>query len=142
MASRVVWDGLDELVAEIKALPEACTGEAAKRVEGAANGAKVEIAAAYPWRTGDLQKKTTVTPVIRKGLTVGARVKNTSKVAQIVENGTQARHYVTVNGKTHLTGRMPPLHVFVPRIVRARRRLTQALKDMVARHGAKVTGEA
>jgi len=140
--SLVVWDGLAELRAEILALPEACTGEAAKRIEGAANGAKVDIAGAYPWRTGDLRKKTTVTPVTRKGLIVGAVVKNTSKLASVVENGSQARHYFSINGVKHLTGKMPALHVFVPRILKARRRLIQELKDMVARHGAKVSGDA
>lgn len=140
--SLMVWDGLAELRAEILALPEACTGEAAKVLEGAANGAKVDIAGAYPWRTGDLRKKTVVLPLARKGLIVGAEVKNTSKLASVIENGSQARHYFTVNGVTHLTGKMPALHVFVPRILKWRRRATQELKDMVARHGAVVTGDA
>lgn len=139
--SLVVWDGLAELRAEILALPEACTGEAALKIEGAANGAKVDIAGAYPWRTGDTRKKTVVVPIARKGFIVGAVVKNTSKLASVIENGSQARHYFTVNGVNHLTGKMPALHVFVPRILKARRRLVQELKDMVARHGAVVTGE-
>jgi len=135
--SLLVWDGLAELRAEILALPEACTGEAARLVEGAANAVTVDIAAAYPWRTGDLRKKTTVAPLATRGLVVGMVVKNTSKLATIFENGSQARH--TSIGANR--GSMPPGHVFVPRIVKARRALTQQLKEMVARHGAIVTGE-
>jgi len=140
--SLLVWDGLAELRAELQKLPEQLTGEAAHLIEAAANSAKVDIAAAYPWRTGNLRKKTTVAVLARKGLIVGAVVKNTSKLATVVENGSQARHYLTVNGVKHLTGKMPAQHVFVPRIVKARRKLTQDLKDMVARHGAVVTGDA
>jgi hypothetical protein len=135
--SQVVWDGLAELRAEILALPEACTGEAAHLIDGAANGVTVDIANAYPWRTGDLRKKTTVAPLATKGLVVGMVVKNTSNLATIFENGSQARH--TSIGANR--GSMPPGHVFVPRILRARRAVTQQLKEMVARHGAIVTGD-
>ena len=134
----VVWSGLRELMEEIRTLPETLTGEAAHLVDGAANAAKVDIAAAYPWRTGDLRKKTTVVPLAKKGLIVGAVVKNTSKLATIFENGTQARH--TELGAAR--GSMPPGHVFVPRIVKARRALLQQLKAMVTRHGAVVSGDA
>lgn len=132
-----VWDGLAELRAEILKLPEECTGEAAHLIESAANAVKVEIAAAYPWRTGDLRKKTTTVPLARKGFIVGFVVKNTSKLATVFEHGTQARH--TALGANR--GSMPPGHVFVPRVVKARRALTQQLKNMVARHGAVVTGD-
>ena len=76
---------------------------------------------------------------MKRGLVVGAEVKNVAPHANIFENGTQARH--TRIGANR--GSMPPGHVFVPRIVRARHRLTQELKDMVARTtGAQVSGDA
>ena len=142
-AQALVWDGMAELIAEVKQLPEACTGEAAKIAEGVVNGVTLDIKAAYPWRTGNLRTKTTVSPLkVRGKFITGGVVKNTSPLAIIFENGTQARHYVTVNGVKHLTGRMPPGHVFWPRIAKARRALTQLLKDMVLRRGAvSVTGE-
>lgn len=142
MASRLVWEGLDDLMDEIRRLPETLTGEATKLVEGAANAVTFEIRSAYPVRTGKLRNATKLMPLKSKGQFVaGAMVTNTSKLATIIENGSQARHYFTVNGVKHLTGRMPPGHVFIPRIVRARRKLLQQLKDMVTRHGAIVTGE-
>jgi hypothetical protein len=67
----------------------------------------------------------------------GAVVKNTAPHAILFELGTQARH--TKIGANR--GSMPPGHVFVPRIVKARRKLTADLKAMVAAHGAVVTGE-
>lgn len=138
-----VWQGLDEYRAQLAAMPEACAGEAAHLAEASANAVKVEIANAYHWRTGDLRKRTTVTPLVKKGLVVAIEVKNTSKLASIVENGSEARHYFTVNGVKHLTGAMPPEHVFWPRIERARRQLIAQWKLMVLRHGATtVTGDA
>jgi hypothetical protein len=142
MASRMVWEGLDELVAEILALPAACTGEGQKLAEATANAVTFEIRSAYAVRTGDTRNKTKMAPLKSKGeFVAGAMVTNTSKLALIIENGSQARHYFTVNGVKHLTGKMPPAHVFVPRIVRARQKLLQQLKAMVTRHGATVTGE-
>jgi hypothetical protein len=132
----VVWDGLTELLAALKAMPETCAGEAAHLVDGAANGAYVDISGAYPIRTGNLRKGMRLQRVVKKGLEVGAEVKNVAPHANLFEIGTQARH--TKIGANR--GSMPPGHVFVPRILKARRRLTQDLKDMVVRTtGATVT---
>jgi hypothetical protein len=138
MASTMVWDGMAELMEEIRRLPETLTGEAQKLTEGVANSVTFEIRAAYPVRTGKLRNSTKLAPLKSKGQFVaGAMVTNTAKLATIFENGTQARH----NALGANRGSMPPGHVFVPRIVRARGKLTQGLKDMVTRHGAIVTGE-
>jgi Bacteriophage HK97-gp10, putative tail-component len=134
----LVWDGLAELRAEILKLPEELTGEAAKLVEGAANAAYQDIKAAYPVRTGTLRSRTSVSPLRGTGQFVtGAVVKNTAPHAILFELGTQARH--TKIGANR--GSMPPGRVFVPRVLKHRRRLTETLKAMVAAHGAVVTGE-
>jgi hypothetical protein len=134
----VVWTGLEEYRAELARLPDDCTGEAANLIEAAANGVAHDIKAAYPARTGKLRDKVTVTHVPSGGrLKTGSVIKNTARHAAVFEHGSQARH--TSLGANR--GSMPPGKVFVPRIVRARRTLTQQLKDMVARHGAKVSGE-
>lgn len=138
MANTVIWNGLKELQDELRQLPEACTGEAGKLIEGTVNGVAVAIKGAYPVRTGNLRDHLVIKPLTKHGLVVGAAVTNTAKHANIFENGTQARH--TSLGANR--GSMPPGHVFVPRIVRARRVLTEQLKEMVARHGATVSGDA
>jgi hypothetical protein len=138
--SLVVWEGLDEYYAELRNMPKACTGEAQRMAEATVNAVTHEIRAAYPARTGKtLRDKTTVVPLKVKGeFVAGAMVRNSSKLATVFENGTQARH--TKLGANR--GSMPPGHVFVPRIVKARRALTQQWKDMVARQtGATVTGD-
>lgn len=140
--SFVVWDGFDELVAELKALPEACAGEAAKKIEGTSNGAYVAIKGAYPSRSGDLRKGMQLKSVTKKDLVVGAEVKNVAKIAVVFDQGSEARHYYTHNGVKKLTGRMPAAKVFGPRIVKFRRALTEELKAMVLRHGAATVSEA
>jgi hypothetical protein len=142
MATQRIWDGLDELLAEIAAMPESCAGEAAKLVDGAANGAYVDIGRAYPFKFGELRKGMRLKSVVKKGLVVGAEVQNVANIAWIFEKGSEVRHYFTVNGVKKLVGRMPASHLFGRRAARARRRLTQELKAMKALRLATVTGDA
>lgn len=137
MLSTVVWEGLKELEDELRQLPETCTGEAGKLIEGTVNSVAVAIKGAYPVRTGNLRDHLVIKPLTKRGLIVGAAVTNTAKHALIFEYGSQTRK--TLLGAPNP---MPPGHVFVPRIVRARRALTEQLKEMVARHGATVSGDA
>lgn len=140
--SFVIWDGFDDLLAELAAMPESCAGEAAKKIEGTANGAYVAIKGAYPSRSGDLRKGMRVGAVVKKGLVVGAAVTNIAKIAVVFDQGSEARHYYTHNGVKKLTGRMPAGKVFGPRIVKFRRALTEELKAMVLRAGAATVSEA
>jgi hypothetical protein len=135
--NHVVWQGLDEYRKQLANLPEDCTVESGRLIEGTANAAYVDISGAYPSRTGNLRRGMRLTQTRREGMLVKAVVKNVAPHANIFEVGTQARH--TKLGANR--GSMPPGHVFVPRIVRHRRALTEKLKAMVARHGATVTGE-
>jgi hypothetical protein len=141
--NRIVWSGLEELKAALRTLPAELAEEAGGIVLGAAEGAKAAIIAAYPARTGDLRKHVT----LGKGTKVGrfgasTILKNNAKHAWIFENGSQARSYVTVRGKKHLTGRMPPGHVFVPIVIQHRRAMYERLKELLVRHGLVVSGEA
>lgn len=134
----LTFQGLDELRAALRALPDDLTGEAGHIVEGAANGAAVDIKTAYPSRTGNLRDGVTVTQVAAGKYAAGAVVKNTAKHAYIFENGTQARH--TAIGANR--GSMPAGHVFIPTIIRERRKMYDALKDVLVRHGLIVSGDA
>lgn len=136
--NRLVLNGLDELRQALRTLPADLTAEASHLIEGVANGAAADIKAAYPVRTGNLRNHLTVTHFERGRFSAGAIVKNTAKHASIFEHGTQARH--TAIGAHR--GSMPPGHVFVPRMIRARRRMYQGLKDLLSRHGLLVSGDA
>ena len=137
-------DGLAALKQALLDLPAELQAEAGHVVEGYANRAAVDIKAAYAahWITGELTKKLTVEFDLTSGVAASAVVKNTSKLAYIFENGTEARHYVTVNGKTHLTGRGPGFHVFIPVVERERAAMWVALADLVRSKGLQVTGNA
>ena len=141
MSVTLQWDGLDAFKVELEKLPVNLTAEADPIVDAAANGAVGDIKRGYPRRTGNLQDHVFVSR-LEKGKTTAARiVKNTAPLAFIFENGTQARHYFTVNGKKHETGRMPPGHVFIPAVIKRRRAMNFELKALLEKHGLVVTGD-
>jgi hypothetical protein len=79
---------------------------------------------------------------IRGALTTGLVLRSASPLAWLFDNGTQARHYITVNGVKHETGRMPGFHVFGRTVAFTRRKIRTILIEMVRRHGAtKVTDD-
>ncbi len=131
------FDGLAELREELRRLPAELTGEAGHIIEAATNAATHEIKAGYPVRTGELRDHVEGS-VVTSGFAVVGTVRNTSPLAYIFENGTQARH--TALGADR--GVMPPGHVFIPAIARERRRMYEDLKDLLVRHGLEVSGDA
>lgn len=138
MASRFVWNGLIEAQAELRQFPAALRTEATEIVERTATEAVAVIRAAYPAVTGtSLRDRVTLSRGSGSGLfRVISVIKNTSPLASIFENGTEVRHYITAKrGVVHLTGRIPPMHVFIPRVIRARRVLQLRLAAVLERHG-------
>lgn len=136
MSASVTWSGLDELRAELRRLPAELAADAGAIVLKAAESAKAEIVAAYPKRTGNLAGHVTVSASSKGLYGAGAIVRNSAKHAWIFENGTQARH--TSIGANR--GAMPPGHVFLPAVIRKRRDMYAALKDLLVRHGLTVSG--
>lgn len=137
MSASVHWSGLDELREALRHLPDELTADASGIVEGAANGAEVDIHAGYPERTGNLRNHLTKTHFERGKFSAGVILKNTSPHASIFENGTQARH--TAIGANR--GAMPAGHVFIPAVAKARRRMYDQLKQLLVRHGLTVSGD-
>jgi Bacteriophage HK97-gp10, putative tail-component len=135
--NRLVINGLDELRQALRELPHELAAEASHIVTGAANGAAADIKAAYPVRTGNLRDHLSVESFPASGAGAKAVVKNTARHAVLFENGTQARH--TKIGANR--GAMPPGHVFVPRVIKARRRMYQELADLLRRQGLQVSGD-
>lgn len=133
----IVFEGMDELRQQLRNLPTDLGGEAAHIIEASANAAAATIKAGYPARTGNLRDHVYVTHERTQFGAIGI-VKNTAKHAWIFENGTQARH--TDLGANR--GSMPAGHVFVPAVIRERKRMYEDLKDLVVRHGLEVTDDA
>jgi len=145
MASSMEWRGLKELQEELRRLPEDCHMEAAKVVEAHVNAAYVTIARVYGRHvfTGTLLRRLTLSPLrVSGGMITGVVLRSGSPLASLFDRGTQVRHYITVNGKKHLTGRMPATHIFSRTVGFTKRRILEDLKNMLIRRGAvKVTGE-
>lgn len=138
MSVTLKWDGLEAFKAELDKLPEDLTTDADPIVHTAADSAAEDIKAAYPVRTGNLRNHVYVSQRDKGKDTSVWMVKNTAKHAFIFENGTQARH--TSIGANR--GAMPPGHVFIPAVIKRRRQMYQRLKDLLARKGLVVTGDA
>lgn len=134
------FQGLEELRAELRQLADDLKGEAAKIIHGRANAAAVDIRSAYGAHrhSGDLQEHVVVEQVSRGRFSAGAIVRNTAKHAFIFENGTEARH--TKAGLNR--GKMPPGHIFVPRMMKHRRLMYAELAELLRRHGMTVVGDA
>jgi hypothetical protein len=130
-------EGIDELRAALRQLPEELTGEAAQIVEATTNGAIISVRDGYAVHSGNLRDHVSGS-VERSGYAVVGVVKNTAKHAWMYENGTQARHTATGANR----GSMPPGHTFIPIVARARRRMYEQLKDLLRRNGLIVSGEA
>jgi hypothetical protein len=132
------FEGLDQLLAELRALPADLTAEARHEVIGAANGAAASVKAAYPVDEGRLRDGVQVLQDAPGPFGEGAVVKNTAPHAYLFEHGTQARR----NARGQNRGAMPPGRVFIPRIMRARQLMYERLKAIVARKGLSVSGDA
>jgi len=138
--NRIVWDGLAELKAALRALPSELTGESTHIVTGAANGAAAQVKANYARVSGDLVDGVDVVEA-NSQFTSGAIVRSKSKHAWIYENGTQVRH--TSSGANR--GSMPPAgpgKAFVPVVIHKRRQMYDSLKALLVRKGLLVTGDA
>lgn len=146
--NKFVFTGMDELKAELRALPSHLTAEAGREVVSAANGAAVTVRTIYGQHkvSGNLQAGVSVSH--ESAGTYGARsvVKSNAPHAWLFDNGSQARHYMTANGVKHATGRMwgrtPPTHAFVKTMIAARRGMFEKLRGVMERAGLVVRGEA
>jgi hypothetical protein len=135
--NRLRFDGLEELKAALRSLPADLTGEGGHIVEAETNAAEGQIKRGYPVRTGHLRDGVS-SEIKTTGFSVSGIVKNTARHAYIFENGTQARH----NEIGANRGSMPPGHVFIPTVIERRRVMYAELKDLLVRHGLKVSGDA
>lgn len=137
MATRFVFEGLEELKAELRELPAALAGEASGIVLTRGERAKQDILAAYPERTGALRRGLKLRYLAMGQFGAGIELRNTAPHAQLYEVGSQARH--TAIGANR--GSMPPGNIFVPTISRQRRAMYGDLRDLLVRHGLEVSGD-
>lgn len=158
MSVRLKMDGLAELRAALRALPDDLAQEAAAIVQAQAEYAQQQIVAAYPERTtnlnpGPTRKSRWFPPGILKARVTSTRepgaarfgaravVRSRAPHAWLFENGTKPRQ--TRNGASR--GRMPVApesERMIPIAIRRRRVMVQALIDLVRRAGFNVETSA
>jgi hypothetical protein len=139
-------EGLTELRAALRKLPQELAEEAGSVVLGAAQAAAAEMAGQYANHvyTGNLARGLSVTNepgALRYG--IRAVVRNRAPHAWWAEHGTVVRKNYT--RKQANRGAMPPLEpngIFIPIAQRHRRDMVRALIAIVERHGLVVTGTA
>jgi type IV secretory pathway TrbL component len=142
-ANRFVFTGLDELKAQLRALPAELTGEAAHIAEGAANGAAATIKAGYHVVSGELRDGVYISLRHRfSSFGVSATVVSAGKHAWLYDNGSQLRHKAGGSSTGVMWGKTPPPHLFVKTMIAARRRMYEQFKDLLTRKGLAVSGDA
>jgi len=139
MANKVefYFDGLAELRAALRNMPEAFAHEAQSIVEGAADHAAADIVAAYPEVTGNLKAGVSVVKHIAT-FGVVAIVKNKARHSHLFELGTVARQTAMGYNRGAVPKVAPPGRVFVPIAMRHRRQMFARLRAMLER----VAGDA
>lgn len=134
MSASLVIRGLQELIEELQRLPSDLVLDATPIVLDAANRALDQMV--YPKRSGALNEAKTLAVTDGGPFGVAVVVKNTSKLAHIFENGSQARH--TALGANR--GSMPPGHIFIPAMQESRRWMYAQFATLIEQHGLTVTG--
>jgi hypothetical protein len=137
VASRLVLEGLDELRAALRALPEELAREASVIVTTQAEMAKDQIQRAYAQGpTGNLRGRVTVNQEGASNVRFGARaiVRSRAPHAHLYEYGTKNRR--TSKGANR--GAMPAApeeNRMIPIVVRRRRSMVAGLIEVVRRAG-------
>lgn len=138
MSASVRFDGLDQLIAELRNLPRDLAEESGGIVLDA--GTEAHDSIDYPRLSGDLADHLQLKTINAGAFGAAVVLKNTAKHAAIYEHGSQARY--TSAGA--FRGQMPPAsgrQSFVAMSIRARARMYDRLRALLVRHGAIVSGE-
>ena len=138
---RLQMDGLSELRAALRRLPEELTAEADAIIQAQAGYAQQQIVAAYPQGpTGNLKHGVTVNKESSR-FGVRAIVRSRARHSHLFEFGTAPRR--TKKGANR--GSMPKApesERMIPIVVRRRRAMVQALIELVRKAGFSVETQA
>lgn len=141
MPTTLKMQGLDELRRQLRSLPEDMTQEANVIVRAHADDAARAIVSGYAeGPTGNLRRGVVTERGAGTGrLGASAIVRSRAKHAWLFENGSGQRRTSTGANR----GRMPAApesQRFIPKAIRVRRRMVEALKDLLRRAGFEVQG--
>lgn len=139
------WEGMQDFYAALRKLPVELRDDAADIITTAAEDARTAIYQEYAQGdTGNLRKGLYVKPPLPSLYGMDVILISRAAHAWLWDNGSEARHYTTKNGKRHATGRMwgksSPPHTFIKHVIRHRNRMFEDLVAMMEQHGLWVTG--
>lgn len=135
--NQITWTGLSEFTTWLAELPQRLIDGAKVDATQAAQAARDEIYAAYPFKSSGLRDRLYAGQPRQNGqYRMSVTVSNPSPLAHLIERGTEVRH-----SKFGNRGRMPPQHIFVPRLLRWRQRFYEAEKARLAAEGFTVSGD-
>jgi hypothetical protein len=135
MSVRVQWKGLQEFLREFGSIPKDLQSEGMDIIRDETEGAAIEMARAYPRKSGNLAKSVRTfypSSTILVGIARAA-----SPHSHLFEFGTKRRE--TNSGSNR--GTMPAQEVTVPIARRRRSRMARRLVDLLRRKGFKVGNE-
>jgi hypothetical protein len=127
------FTGLADLYEALRNLPEALADEANAILEDETKAAADEIIAKYPEVTGNLKGGVKWSIKTSPYGAIG-RVVSGAPHAYIYETGTASRQ----TDLGYDRGAMPGKHIFIPTMIEHRRKLEDALADMLRRFGLQV----
>lgn len=134
MSAAIQWSGLTEFRNALRQLPQALTGEAHAIVVAHAEYAAGEVQRGYPQGpTGNLRRRVTM-EVNTSRFSAGAIVRSRAPHSKIYENGTKVRR--TDRGFNRGAMPEPPsANKMIPKVIRHRARMVNALMAMCERNG-------
>jgi hypothetical protein len=140
MGVRLVFDGLVEFKEALRQLVPENLAEAETIIHGAAADAYNRMSEGYAahTRSGALAKGLSLKVEHSGKFGVGVVLRNRAPHAWFFEHGTETRK--TALGANR--GRMPPTHIFIPEMERARREVRAALVGLLERQGLTVINAA
>lgn len=136
--NRLRFDGLDELRAQLRALPRELADEGSSIVTGSAETAASLVRAAYPEKTGRLRRGVKVVKATSGPYGAGVVLVSAARHAHLIEFGTAVRHSRIRKD----LGRMIERPIFIPIVQRSRRAMYEQLAELLERHGLRVTSRA
>jgi hypothetical protein len=138
VSAKFEWEGLRELMADLRALPGELTDETSAIFLDEGRGAERDIAADYPERSGNLKNGLRVEERSSGRFGTEVVVRNRSPHAHLFERGTVTRQ--TSLGANR--GSMPAGNVFIPHMIRHRQKAFQRVAATMRDHGLQTSGTA
>lgn len=147
--NRIRWDGLDELRAALRMLPQDLATEGEQIVFDAAEAAVSDIDAGYSasQKSGSLRSGLDLVKSASTRFGAGVLVINRAQHAWLYDYGSHGPRSYTGTDKLGRRfndadrGTMPAKHVFVPPMITHRARMYDRFRDLLQRQGLLPVGE-